>query len=216
MTPQSKIYQLSLNCYLQPLACKLPSFIKDTIDLLNRIEDLNWKGPFPEGTLLVSWDVKSMFPNTDNRLGLSAVKKAPNAGENQLPSTNCILEAVEICFKSNHLVFKENLFLQIHGTAMGPKNACSYADLAVGKIDFQATFSGPIKPASWWRYHDDVFDLWQQGLPALHEFTWKTITFLYIFAKPFSLTKNEGKIFLVTKPSRPLCERLPLKLHYRF
>ena len=115
--------------YLQPLARELPSFIKDTTDLLNRIEDLNQSGPFPEGTLLVSWDVVSMFPNIDNQLGLTAVKKALDARENQLPSTNCILEAVEICLKSNHSVFKENFFLQIHGTAMGPKNACSYADL---------------------------------------------------------------------------------------
>ena len=146
--------------YLQPLARELPSFIEDTTDLLNRIEDLNRNGPFPEGTLLVSWDVVSMFPNIDNQLGLTAVRKALNARENQLPSTNCILEAVEICLKSNHSVFKENSFLQIHGTAMGPKNACSYADLAMGEIDFQAKFSGPIKPALWWRYRDDVFDLW--------------------------------------------------------
>ena len=82
------------------------------------------------------------------------MRKALNARENQLPSTNCILEAVEICLKSNHSVFKENFFLQIHGTAMGPKNACSYVDLAMGEIDFQAKFSGPIKPASWRRYRD--------------------------------------------------------------
>jgi len=175
--------------YLQLLARKLPSFIKDTTDLLNRIEDLNRSGPFPEGTLLVSWDVVSMFPNIDNQLGLTAVKKALNARENQLPSTNCILEAVEICLKSNHSVFKENFFLQIHGTAMGPKNACSYADLAMGEIDYQAKFSGPIKPTLWWRYRDDVFDLWQQGLPALHEFTdfinslYPTIRFELVFSE---------------------------------
>ena len=29
-------------------------------------------------------------------------------------------------------------------------------------------------------------------------------------AKPFSLTKNEGKLFLVSKSSGPLLERLPL------
>ena len=78
--------------YLQPLAHELPSFIKDTTDLLNTctIEDLNRNGPFPKGTLLVSWDVASMFPNIENQLGLTAVRKAPNARENQLPSTNCI------------------------------------------------------------------------------------------------------------------------------
>ena len=52
--------------YLQPLARKLPSCIKDSTDLLNKIEQLNQNGPFPPGTLLVSWDVVSMFPNIDN------------------------------------------------------------------------------------------------------------------------------------------------------
>jgi len=90
--------------------------------------------------------------------------------------------------KSNHSVFKENFFLQIHGTAMGPKDAFSYADFAMGERDFQAKFSGPIKPALWWRYRDDVFDLWQQGLPALHEFTefinslYPTIKFESVFS----------------------------------
>ena len=52
---------------------------------------------------------------------------------------------------------------------MGPKNACSYADLAMGEIDIKA--KGPIMPSLWWRYRDDVFDLWQQGLPPLYQFT---------------------------------------------
>ena len=109
--------------YLQPLAQKLPSFIKDTTDLLNKIEHLNTSVPFPTSTLLVSWDMVSMFPNIDNKLGLFAFRKALNARENIFLSTTCILEAIKICLKSNHSVFKENFFLQIHGTVMGPKNA---------------------------------------------------------------------------------------------
>ena len=109
--------------YLQPLAQELPSFIKDTTDLLNKIEHLNTSVPFPTSTLLVSWDMVSMFPNIDNKLGLFAFRKALNARENIFPSTTCILEAIKICLKSNHSVFKENFFLQIHGTVMGPKNA---------------------------------------------------------------------------------------------
>ena len=174
--------------YLQPLARKLPSFIKDTTDLLNRIEDLNRNGPFPEGTLLVSWDVVSTFPNIDNKLGLTAVKKALNTRDRPVPSTKCILEAVEICLKSNHSVFKGKFFLQVHGRAMSPKNAFSYADLAMGEIDYKAKFCGPIKPALWWRYRDDVFDLWQQGLPNLEAFTqyinslYPTIKFELVFS----------------------------------
>ncbi|CAH3153870.1 unnamed protein product [Pocillopora meandrina] len=88
-----------------------------------------------------------MFFNIDNKLGLTAIRKALNARENKFPSTTCILEAVKICLKSNHSVFKENFFLQIHGTAMGLKNACSYADLAMGEIDLKANrpYGGDIE-----------------------------------------------------------------------
>ena len=54
---------------------------------------------------------------------------------------------------------------------MGSKNACSYADIAMGDIDLKAKFSGLIKPSLWLRYCDDVFDLWQQGLSDLHLLT---------------------------------------------
>ena len=39
---------------------------------------------------------------------------------------------------------------------------------------------------------------------------WKIINIFYIYicAKPFSLTQNEGKLFLVPKSSGPLLERL--------
>jgi len=45
---------------------------------LQKIEDLNKSGPFPEGTLLVSWDVVSMFSNIDNNLVIKAVTDAVN------------------------------------------------------------------------------------------------------------------------------------------
>jgi hypothetical protein len=178
--------------YLQPLARKQPSFVKDTTDLLNRIQKLNEQGPFPVGTLLVSWDVVSMFPNIDNELGLGAVRSALDTSEQLLPSTNSILEAVEICLKSNHSVFNEKFYLQIHGTAMGPKNACSYADIAMGEIDHKAKHCGPIKPSQWWRYRDDIFDLWQQGLAALNSFT-EYINSLYPTIK-FELVYSESKL----------------------
>ena len=178
--------------YLQPLARKQPSFIKDTTDLLNRIQKLNEQGPFPEGTLLVSWDVVSMFPNIDNELGLGAVSRALDTREQLLPSTDCILEAVEICLKSNHSVFNETFYLQVHGTAMGPKNACSYADIAMGEIDHKAKHCGPIRPSQWWRYRDDIFDLWQQGPAALNSFT-EYIKSLYPTIK-FELVHSESKL----------------------
>ena len=58
----------------------------------------------------------------------------------------------------------------------------------MGEIDYKAKFCGPIKPALWWRYRDDIFDLWKQGLPALKTFTqyinslYPTIKFELVFS----------------------------------
>ena len=65
----------------------------------------------------------------------------------------------------------------------------SYANLAMGEIDLKAKFLAPIKPSLWWRYRDDVFDLWQLDLPALHQFTdfinslYPTIKFELVFSE---------------------------------
>ena len=117
--------------YLKRLAQKQPAFIKDTTHLINEIDKLNKKGPLPPDTLLVSWDVVAMFPNIDNNLGLTAVKKALDSRDNKFPSPECIVQAVEICLTCNNCQFGEMNFLQKHGTAMGPKNACNYADIAI-------------------------------------------------------------------------------------
>ena len=150
--------------YLKPLSQNLPSFVKDSTDFINKLEDLNIKGPFPEGTLLVSWDVVSMFP------GISAVRRALDSRSMNVPSTDCLVEAVEICLRVNNCKFSGRSFVQKHSTAMGPKNACSYADLAMGIIDEKAKFGGSLKSMLWWRYRDDVFDIWTQDLPKLLEF----------------------------------------------
>ena len=158
--------------YLKPLTQNLPSFVKDTTDLINKIQTLNSeKGPLPPGCLLVSWDVVAMFPNIDNKLGISAVRKALDSRSIKFPSTECIVEAIEICLQTNNCQFSGKNFVQKHGTAMGPKNACSYADLAMGLIDEKAKTGGAVKPLLWWRYRDDVFDVWIHGLPKLLEFT---------------------------------------------
>ena len=107
----------------------------------------------------MSWDVVSMFPNIDNNLGISVVKRALNSRSVNIPSTDCLVEAVEICLRVNNYQFSSQSFVQKHGTTMGPKNASSYADLVMGVIDEKAKFGGSLKLMLWWRYRDDIFDI---------------------------------------------------------
>ena len=49
-------------------------------------------------------------------------------------SSACILEALYITLSHNLTTFEEKMYKQIKGTAMGPKNACIYADVASGVV----------------------------------------------------------------------------------
>ena len=102
---------------------------------------------------------------------ISAVRRALNSRSVNIPSTDCLVEAVEICLRVNNWQFSGQDFVQKHGTAKGPKNACSYADLAMGVIDEKAKFGGSLKSMLWWRYRDNIFDIRTHGLPKLLEFT---------------------------------------------
>ena len=123
--------------YLKPLAQTWPSFVKDTTHLLQKIEDLNKSGPFPEGTLLVSWDVVSMFPNVDNNLGIKAVTDALHSRENQFPSTECIVEAVKICLQHNNSHFQEQQFLSRYLFLCGHELASSFRLFRLHKFFLQ-------------------------------------------------------------------------------
>ena len=62
--------------YLQPHAKSLPSYIKDTSDFINRInetKDIN------KDTILVTLDDKSLYTNIPNHEGIEAVKSTLNS-----------------------------------------------------------------------------------------------------------------------------------------
>ena len=85
----------------------------------------------PYNTILVSFDIVNMYPSIDNDRGIAAVRNALETRVNKSPSTDCIIEGLEICLKCNNSRF----LLQLNITATGAPKSCSYADLAVFNID---------------------------------------------------------------------------------
>ena len=89
----------------------------------------------PDNTILVSFGIVNMYPSIDNDRGIAAVKNVLVTRANKPPSTHCIIEGLEICFKCNNSRFGSQNLLQLNGTAIGAPNSCFYADLAVFNID---------------------------------------------------------------------------------
>ncbi|XP_062601156.1 uncharacterized protein LOC134262845 [Saccostrea cucullata] len=177
--PSSCTQRLSnlLDLILKPLCKIVPSFIRDDLDFLNYIPE-----EVQQNTILVSFDVTSLYTNILHYLGLEAVKfwmeKYPTE-TNERFSKEFILEALQVVLENNHFHFDEQFYLQIKGTAMGTKVAPTYATLVMGYLEeklysklpeiFDETFVQYIRQ-NWKRYLDDIFIFWNKTEDDLEKF----------------------------------------------
>ena len=74
---------------LQDHVKSLPSFIKDTTDFINKINEL--QQPLPENSILFCMDVKSLYPSVPKEEGLQACKIALDKRTNQDVPTDEII-----------------------------------------------------------------------------------------------------------------------------
>ena len=164
----SESYAVSeyIDHFLQTLARKHDSYVKDTPDFLTKLKQVKIK---PD-TLLVTLDVESMYTNIDNEGGLDAVKKAFIKNPDPLRSDEHILELLEISLKNNDFIFNDEIYLQISGTAMGKKFAPSYANLFMANWETEALDKCYLKPSMYLRYLDDIWILWDHGEEQFHTF----------------------------------------------
>lgn len=170
--PASSTQRLSnlLDIILKPLCELLPSYVRDDMDFLNYIpESVDPK------TILVSFDVISLYTNIPHTLGLEAINywiyRHPNTLNTRF-SKEFILEGLKLVLENNHFHFDEEFFLQTKGTAMGTKVAPTYATLVMGYLEnilfertsevFDAELSTYIG-SNWKRYLDDCFIFWTKG-----------------------------------------------------
>ena len=145
-----------------PLTNNIETRIRDTSHLLDIIDELNSER-IPDNTILVSFDIINMYPSIDNDRGIAAVRNALETRAYKSPSTDCIIEGLEICLKCNNSRFGSQNLLQLNGTATGAPNSCSYADLAVFDIDksvLQAKRNTFQEMRYFGRYRDDCLALW--------------------------------------------------------
>ena len=165
---ESESYAVSeyIDHYLQILASKHDSYVKDTPDFLTKLKEVKIK---PD-TLLVTLDVESMYTNIDNEGGLSAVKKAFINNPSALRPDEHILKLLELSLKNNDFLFNNEIYLQTSGTAMGKKFAPSYANIFMAEWETEALNKCYLKPSMYLRYLDDIFILWDHGLEQFHTF----------------------------------------------
>ena len=121
-----------LDYYLQPLAQKVNSYIKDTNHFLQRLMLLD---NIPTSSILVTIDVTALYTNIPHRDGILAVKEALETRRDKEPKTWILLRLLYFVLTKTCFKFDNQFYEQISGTTMVTKCAPSYAILFMDKFE---------------------------------------------------------------------------------
>ena len=111
-----------------------------------------------------------LYPNIPHEDGLAAIREALDTREDQVISTDSLVELAELVLKNNYFEHNGKTYKQKRGTAIGTKFAPPYAILTLDKFERKALEEAVLKPLFWWRYIDDIIFGWVHGEEKLREF----------------------------------------------
>jgi len=154
--------------HLNPLVPKARSYIKDTTDFINKIENIT---DLPDLFYLVTLDVTSLYTNIPNFEGVVSVARCLAKHRPKYNVSNSsILELLRLVLKCNNFDFNGQHYLQIGGTAMGTRVAPSYANIFMTNLEENLLEKAAHKPHTYKRFIDDIFLIWIYSLKSLEEF----------------------------------------------
>ena len=166
--PTERISQF-VDFFLQPGVKDIRSYIKDTTHFLSVLSSLD---KLPEGAILATLDVSSLYTNIPNREGIEACnimlnRIRPNA---RTPFNDSLIKLLTQVLSKNNFDFNEKHYLQTGGTAMGTRVAPSYANTFMGWFEDQFVYTHDPEPLVWKRFIDDIFIIWIHGIETLNVF----------------------------------------------
>ena len=156
----SESYRIAqfLSDQLKPYANSHPSYLKDTYDFINKLNNLD---PLPDNCILATLDVDSLYTNIDNTFGINSVKSA--LGRDPKPIHQYIIELLDLNLRTNDFEFNGEHYLQIFGTAMGKSYSVEYANIVMAEWERLALTNTTDQPLVYFRFLDDIFIIWTHG-----------------------------------------------------
>ena len=164
----SESYRVSdyVDFFLKPLACKHPSYIKNSYDFIDKIKNC----PINKHTYLVTGDVTSLYTNMKHDIMLSSIKKIFETYPDPNRPVNHLLKLLKLMIENNDFEFNSETYLQICGCPQGKIIGPSAANIYMIDFDKAAMSDFKIKPSIFFRFLDDVFLLWNGSLEELKEY----------------------------------------------
>jgi hypothetical protein len=151
-TPASVVVDHLLQEILR--AATIPWIVKDTKSLVNELEGTVL--PSRDG-VFVTADIASLYTNIDTDLGLRLVHQFLEEQQIDKDRVRLIMDLLSFVMRNSYLSFKDTVYHQVDGTAMGTACAPTYANIFVLVLERAviAAFGKAIH--LYRRFLDDVF-----------------------------------------------------------
>ena len=124
-----------LDILLQPLAQKIPTYIKDSNSVIKLLEDKT----FPPDFAFLAADVESLYPSIDIEEGLQALERQMLQAHWSYGKIELTLQLTRWVLRNNVVEFNGKQYLQIRDTAMGTPCAVVFACLFMAHLEIQIT-----------------------------------------------------------------------------
>ena len=121
-------------------------------------------GQLPDGVLLVTLDVSSLYTNIPHKDGIQACSKFLDRRIDPTIPTTKLCDLIRMILTHNTFTFNGKYCRYANQwNSNGHKNGSSYANLLMGKFKENALGDASHSPLIWWCFIDDIFLLWTHG-----------------------------------------------------
>jgi hypothetical protein len=178
--------------------------VKNSVDLIDNISNFT---PPPD-SILVSFDVASLFPNVPLSPTLESITDILTEANVSTPAAEEFTSLLRTCLFPNFCKFNNKIYQFQDGLPMGSPLSPLISEIFMNRLEREVFTSNCMLTqyvGYWHRYVDDVLCLWTGSVPQLHEFLhflnslYPSITFtLEVGGKSInfldlSITIHEGK-----------------------
>lgn len=152
--------------HLRPYVLSIPSYVKDTMHLLQIIDSIH----VPPKSLLMALDVEALYSSIPPDKGLACIRYVLSRDAHLSDGKrHFLIDALDFILHHNYFMFNSDFFLQVQGVAMGTSCAPSYPNLYLGEWESWLEQSISTRPhmdnvVIWHRYIDDILLVWD-GTP---------------------------------------------------
>ncbi len=208
------IFSTWLDFQMKKLLHLIPSYIKNSTDLIKDLQTIN----LPAGAKLFTADATSMYTNIDTTTGLQTFRHLFHTYNDSIPITfpkDLFLTTLEIIMSNNIFSFSDTFWLQLQGTAMGTPAAPLYSIITYGYHENTQVLNKFQSNLIYYkRYIDDIFGVWvdspntswsefEQALNKFGQLRWnieKPTTSTTFLDLQISISKNKIQTRTYQKP----------------